>query len=34
MIGKSGGFFCVFSAGNGIFRGNVGGVCLFGFVSS
>lgn len=34
MIGKFRGFFCVFGAGDGIFRGNVSGVCLFGLTSS
>lgn len=29
MTGKYGGFFCIFSPGNGLFRGDVSGVCLF-----
>ena len=33
MIGKYGSFFCVFGTGDGVFRGDVGGVCLFGVVS-
>lgn len=34
MIGKSGGFFCVSGTGNGVLRGDVGGICLFGLISS
>lgn len=31
LIGEFGGFFCVFGACDGLSRGDVGGVCLFGF---
>lgn len=34
VTGKFRGFFCIFGTGDGVFRGDVGGVCLFGFVSS
>lgn len=33
-MGEFRGFFCVFGAGYGLFRGNVGGVYLFGVVGS
>lgn len=31
MIGEFGGFFRFFGAGYGIFRGDAGGFCVFGF---
>lgn len=34
MTGKYGGFFCVFGTGDGVFRRNAGGICLFSVVSS
>lgn len=29
MTGKYGGFFCFSCTGDGIFRGDAGGICLF-----
>ena len=34
MISKYGGFFCLFSAGNSIFRGDAGSVCLLSVAGS